>query len=263
MPVEVVHWNPIRRRGGAFGQFLPKRPVNNFGDLIGPALVARITSDMRLREPGDNKRLVSVGSIMHFARSGDVVWGTGINGKELSKPIPEDLDVRAVRGPRTRELLQARGVHVPEVFGDPALLWSHFWPLDSYIAENPKAHRREVTVVPNFHDLGRMRGPHVVSPIGSPFDVVRQIALSKFVCGSSLHGIALAESFGIPARLIVPGAEASFKYDDYYAGTGRRTYKPARTAAEAIDMGGERGPEFDASKLLGAFPMDLWDEASR
>ncbi|MFK4759319.1 polysaccharide pyruvyl transferase family protein [Microbacterium sp. ZW T5_45] len=258
MPVEVVHWNPVRRRSGVLGAVLPKKPVNNFGDLIGPILVARIAEELRLDDPRDNRRLVSVGSILHLAQAGDVVWGAGVNGKELDTPLAGGLDVRAVRGPHTRAVLQAEGIDTPAVYGDPALLWSRFWPLAGYRDGVSEGDLTEVTVVPNLHDFRGQRDESIVSPIGSPFDVIRRIAMSRFVCGSSLHGIVIAESFGIPARLISPGTEPRFKYDDYYAGTGRPGYRAAESVAEALDLGGEPPAEYDEGELLTAFPVDLW-----
>ena len=56
MPVEVVHFNPRRRRRGRFGRFLPKRPLNNFGDLTGPLLVQQIVQERRLEQPAQFKQ---------------------------------------------------------------------------------------------------------------------------------------------------------------------------------------------------------------
>ena len=261
MPVEVVHFNPLRRRPGLRGRFLPKRPLNNFGDLIGPIIVAHLIEQRGLRQPEHTRRLLAVGSIMKLSRPGDTVWGTGVNGKSMDAGAAPDIDVRAVRGPRTRETLLGLGTDVPEVYGDPALLWSRFWPREEYLRDNGGRTRHEVTVVPNFHDRGKAVGPHVVDPLQDPLEVVREIALSDFVCGSSLHGIVIAESFGIPARLVKPGAEPSFKYDDYYAGTGREVHSAAASVDEAIRLGGEPPAVFDGDALLAAFPEDLWDKA--
>jgi len=257
-PVDVVHFNPVRRRPGLIGRVLPGRPLNNFGDLLGPIIVEEVARHFNLTtEPSADHRLVAVGSIMHFARPGDVVWGAGVNGKELHVSAAPHLDMRAVRGPRTRDFLRALDVDVPEVYGDPALLWSSFHDPNKYLAAGVM---HEITVVPNFHDTRTARGRHVVSSIGDPQKIIAEIAASKFVCGSSLHGIIIAESFGIPARLILPGTEPSFKYDDYYAGTGRPEYQAARSVSEAIDMGGEPPIEFNPEPLLNAFPIDLWSK---
>lgn len=256
MTVDVVHFNPLRRREGILSRFSPPRPLNNFGDLLGPLLVERIVEFEGLRPPHVARRLVTIGSIMKMTIPGDVVWGTGVNGKSMEAGAAPHLDVRAVRGPRTRELLMAAGTTVPAVYGDPALLWPRFWPREHYLT--PGSTRTGVAVVPNFHDRRQSFGGHVIDPIGDPHDIIGEIARSDFVCGSSLHGIIIAESFGIPARLISPGTEPDFKYDDYYSGTGRPHHTPASSVAEAVEMGGEVAPVFDADALLDAFPRDLW-----
>lgn len=257
MAVEVVHFNPMRRRPGLLGRVLPRRPLNNFGDLLGPALVARIVQERGLVEPDAPRRLLAVGSIMKMSRPGDTVWGAGVNGKSMDAGGAPDLDVRAVRGPRTRDLLRDLGMTVGDVFGDPALLWPRYFSRDWYLEHHP-APRREVAVVPNFHDRDRFSGAEVVDPLGDPHAVITQIAHADFVCGSSLHGVVLAEAFGIPARLIRPGAEPAFKYDDYYGGTGRASHAPADDIAGAKRLGGEPPAVIDADGLLAAFPADLW-----
>jgi len=256
MVVEVIHFNPRRRRPGPLGRVLPRRPLNNFGDLVGPALVAQIIEEQGLTQPQEHRRLVAVGSILRLTQPGDVIWGSGINGKSMDVGASPNLDIRAVRGPRTREMLLATGAEVPEIYGDPALLWSRYWPREHYLEGTSEL--RDVTVVPNHNERSTVSGPEVVSPLGQPHDVIREIARSKFVCGSSLHGIVLAESLGIPARLITSKVEPRFKYDDYYFGTGRSTYSPATSVREAIDMGGEPPIQFDQKKLYDAFPVDLY-----
>lgn len=259
MAVTVVHFNPQRRsRPGLLGMLTKRVPLNNFGDLAGPRIVARIVQDLGLVEPSTSKRLASVGSIMKLTQPGDTVWGTGINGKSMGLGGSPGLDVRAVRGPLTRELLLQSGARVPAVYGDPALLWARFWPKKSYTSA-PSGQRDRITIVPNFHDYSKYASdPRVVNPCDDIETVITRIANSDFVCGSSLHGIVFAESFGIPARLVISEEEHPFKYNDYFAGTGRPTYGVARSPEEAMDMGGERPIDIDLDALLEAFPADLW-----
>lgn len=258
MTVEVVHWNPRRPVvPGRFGRLVPvRRRVNNFGDLIGPALVERILADRGVDPAcGGARRLLTVGSILHLAAPDDVVWGSGINGKEVRLPPGLRLDVRAVRGPITHRLLHEAGIEAPRVYGDPALLWSRFWPRESYADGD----RRAVGFVPNLHDWARHRDdPRVIAPQGDLHTIVGQIARCELVVATSLHGIVLAESFGIPARLVPPSAEPMHKYHDYYAGTGREEFRVAASVDEAVEMGGARPPVWDADALLSAFPLDLW-----
>ena len=264
--VEVFRWNPRRSRlPHALTKRLPieiGRRVNNFGDLLGPLLVARILAMHQIdpRTAPSDRRLLSVGSVLHFARDHDVIWGTGVNGKRPDIDyVFHTLDVRAVRGPRTRDFLSRRGVDAPGIFGDPVLLLPIVMP---ELVSWSQAKQYSLTVVPNFNDFSAYEPASTLLDPRSPVDVcLRRIAQSEFIVGSSLHAIVVAESLGIPARLISSSAENPFKYQDYYLGTGRSEAEVAHTVEEAISMGGERGPVFDASKLLGAFPFDLWLQA--
>jgi pyruvyltransferase len=82
--IELFSWNPKRPVCGGRGKrFVPiQRTVNNFGDLLGPVIVERLKRTANLpNEARMAGRLLSVGSILHFAKDGDVIWGSGVNGK--------------------------------------------------------------------------------------------------------------------------------------------------------------------------------------
>lgn len=263
MSVEVVHWNPYRyREQTRFARFGPR--VNNFGDLLGPVIVEKMLKNAGISPRGAKSphRLLAVGSIMHLANEGDLVWGTGMNGKKLTTDLPfRQLDVRAVRGPLTRQVLQEKGINAPAIYGDPGLLIGQLWSREELSA---KQAQRNFSVVPNFHDF-----PHVpsteqtVNPTGKLWDVIGKIAASDLVVGSSLHGIVIAESLGIPARLVLSDTEPLFKYQDYYEGTGRTNFAPAHSIEEALQLGGEQLPDWDPTPLLDAFPYELWATNTR
>lgn len=261
--VEIFSWNPRR---SSLPYSLTKRlpieigsRVNNFGDRLGPLLVGRMLAMHKVdpRTAVSDRRLLSVGSVLHFARDNDVIWGTGVNGKMSDDGyLFHTLDVRAVRGPRTRDFLCSRGLNVPAIFGDPALLLAHLMP---ELAKVAQAKRYPLTVVPNFNDFPAYEPtPALLNPCAPVEACLQRIAQSEFVVGSSLHAIVVAESLGIPARLISSPLESPFKYQDYYLGTGRTNADVATTVEEALRMGGEQVPIFDPGPLLGAFPFDLW-----
>lgn len=245
---------------GRVGRRIPiKCPVNNFGDLIGP-LVVRLLLEQRGvdKAAGNGRRLFSVGSVLHFADTGDTVWGTGVNGKACDSQYRwSALDVRAVRGPRTHAFVAERGVNCPEVYGDPALLLPALMPQLREWADEPKRHR--ITVVPNFNDLPTVGGgSNVLDPRSPLMDCLERIARSELVVGSSLHALIVAESVGVPARAARSETEPELKYRDYYEGTGRTSIEIANSSSAAIEMGGATLPRWDAQPLLDAFPYDLW-----
>ena len=200
------------------------------------------------------QRLLAVGSILHFARDGDVVWGAGVNGKMLQDSYPR-LDVRAVRGPLTAELLRRGGVDAPDVFGDPALLIPHLWTDDELGIVRASG---GTVLVPNLHDRADFP-PEAIDPRADVVACVRAIASANLVVSSSLHGVVVAEAYGVPAVLVASSTEPALKYEDYYRGTGRSL--PATAATWRDGLATTPAPpiaSWSPEPLLAAFPADLW-----
>lgn len=234
---------------------------SNFGDALSEAMVERmIGRQVRIVENpfAPEKKLLGMGSILSYAQDGDVIWGTGVNGKTpLQDYRFSTLDVRAVRGPLTRKFLLEKGIECPEVYGDPALLLPRLFPE----FQKPKQALRDYCIVPHFSDEHLFLGhPNLIS-VGQDWKVVVQLIIeSDFVISSSLSGIIVAEAFGIPARLVMfdnlNNTENLVKYEDYYLGTQRPAFRIARTIDEALEMGGEPAPRCNLVKLYQAFPFD-------
>ncbi len=128
--------------------------------------------------------------------------------------------ILALRGPLTAKLLRWKG----DVFGDPAMLLP--------MMHLPPAPLKQFKVgyIPHYVD---MLHPYFVQrPAGSVLiDVhwgltqfVAAIRMCDAVVSSSLHGIIIAEAYGIPAAWakVSPRVKGDgFKFRDYYEGTGR------------------------------------------
>jgi pyruvyltransferase len=260
--VVVVNWNPRRRLGrGRFTVQVPFTPrVNNFGDLLGPLIVQRMRERRGLGAPVDPaRRLLTVGSIMHFAREGDVIWGTGVNGNVARARVTGGLSVRATRGPRAAGLLRQWGNRVPPVYGDPALLLPQLWD-DRELGIVRRS--SGVVYVPHWEDRGLFPSD-ALNPRGEAMEVVRAIASASLVVSSSLHGIIVAEAYGVPAVPVRASRESLLKYHDYYEGTGRTLPDFAPTP----ELAGSYEPapaivDWSPQPLLDAFPDELWEAAA-
>ena len=263
---ELVYWNPLRPHPNLLLRWVPRRvsrrfdrPVRNFGDLLAPMIVSLMLHRAGLDESTPpRRRLLAVGSILHFAKSGDVVWGAGRNGRiSDAAHTVEGIDVRAVRGPRTREWLLGRGVNCPEVFGDPALLLPMLRPDLVELSQQP---RRGVTFVSHMDDppQSALPGIEMMSPRDDVEMILRALVQSELVIATSLHPVIVAEAFGVPARSIVNQSEPEFKFADYYLSTGRPDYTRATSVVEALTVGGESRPEVDIEPLFNSFPIDLF-----
>jgi len=237
----------------------------NFGDRISQHIVERMVNQpvqiFQKKARNNPKKLLAVGSILYFANDHDVVWGSGLNGKTPFKQQYEfsQLDIRSVRGPITRSFLTENfPISCPEIYGDPALLFPYLFP-EFVKSEHPKY---DYIVIPHFTEKAlfpQSPSKNIVYPTEPWEDVISKILDSKFVISSSLHGVIIAEAYGIPARMLrVTENEKILKYQDYYMGTNRPDFLFATSVEEALHMGGEKPFKCDLQKLYDAFPFDYW-----
>lgn len=189
------------------------------------------------------------------------VWGSGMEEEApwYRMPAIYNYDIRAVRGPLTRAALLHRGFRCPEIYGDPAVLL----PLFYKPAALPK---RDFVVVKHKDSVIPEGYPEVDIMTHNMFDTIDQMVNAKLVISGSLHGLIIAEAYGVPAIFVTQMADRwgwgkFFKYKDWYASTGRATNFPiAATIEEALSMPIPPVPDLSAmqQRLLDAFPIDLW-----
>lgn len=249
----VYWWEP--RDGGV-----------NAGDHLSKIIVQQMLA-LRDYEISDKKniknKLMAIGSVMHFAKNNDCVWGTGINGKVSLEELKfNNVDVRAVRGPKTRKILQERGITVPEVYGDPGLLLPFFFPAETLLLDTKP--KKDFIIIPHMNedfDLYKKYRDNICSPKQGAISFTREIVNSHFVVSSSLHGVIIAEAYGIPAILLENSSgESTFKYDDYYFGTGREDYPIVNNIDDAFKVQAATPVNLMkvALPLMQSFPYDLW-----
>lgn len=236
---------------------IPRPP--NLGDALSPVIVSAALAE-RAPEAGKPKdaRLLAIGSVLNHASNGTVLWGTGFNSKKDHSAYGfDDLDPRAVRGPRTRSFLAKFGVEAPEVYGDPGLLISRYFP-------RTVEADRDYVVIPHYREAAAKFGRHPT--LSTRGDNMRKFAdgicRSRLVISSSLHGLIIAEAYGVPAVLLFSdNGEELEKYRDYYEGTGRSEFPMAVTVADALTLTPAPLPDVAAvqARLLDAFPVDLWN----
>ncbi|WP_338743277.1 polysaccharide pyruvyl transferase family protein [Klebsiella michiganensis] len=245
----------------------PSDGSHNAGDHLAKIIVKQMLTiaDKEIFDKKDyRKKLLSIGSVMHFANSNDCIWGTGINGKISDSHLKfVDLDVRAVRGPLTQDFLKKRNISAPSVFGDPGLLLPTFFSKDLLLSD-VKVSARDFIVIPHMNEdftiYERFKN-NICSPKQGALSFTKDIVNSKFVVSCSLHGLIIAEAYGIPAIFLEnESGESRFKYDDYYFGTGRDNYPVANTVEQALDLAPARPIELPSitKSLMQSFPYDLW-----
>ena len=193
------------------------------------------------------------------------VWGTGFI--EAGSPHRSRFHYHAVRGKHSAQLIQGPAI---ETFGDPGLLADLLWP---ELRKTAKRHR--VGLVPHYEDrtdpkvqtlANTLASCRVIDVFNDVTDVLRQIASCECVLSSSLHGLIVADAFGVPNAWIklserVRGDE--FKFRDYYSIYGLdqhvdplRADQVTRQTLDALVENHNR-PELETIKhrLFEAFPF--------
>ena len=212
------------------------------------------------RKLDKTKHLYAIGSILFWGRQDATIWGSGLlnyppEGTYRSKKF--HLDIRAVRGPVTRDILLKEGFECPEVYGDPAVLMPLIYSPDL-------AKKNKYNVIKHKANFQKGDSDHQIPILCNDFrTVIDQIVSSELIISSSLHGIIVAESYGVPAIMLADNRTDFnyLKYDDYYYSTGRYQYPVARSVEEALKMTPAPLPDLAEMRndLLDAFPVDLWE----
>lgn len=195
---------------------------NNWGDKLNPVLIKLISGhDVVYSKKAGHLKYIVVGSILHYADNNSIVWGSGLispDHQPQGKP-----SIKAVRGPLTRNRLISLGHDCPEVFGDPALLYPRY-----YKPNIKKEHK--IGIIPHYKDKDnpwiKKQNIKVIDIQGEINKVVDEVCSCETIISSSLHGVILADAYGIPGYWIKLSDKlvgGNFKFKDYLISVCRKT----------------------------------------
>jgi len=200
------------------------KDVPNFGDRMAHELVSHFTNSPVQWSEIQFADVLATGSIIEHIPAGysGIVAGPGLL-LDRSRADLSAARVLAVRGPLTLERVTcARKRKV--VLGDPGLL------ADELVKVTTRDHL--LGILPHWTDTrlrndGRFQqyDPLFISPFDDPLTVIANIGRCQKLVTSSLHGMILADAFGIPRRFemsprSLPEEGGCFKHLDYSASVG-------------------------------------------
>lgn len=245
--------------------------VVNLGDALSPVIVAAM-SGLPVRHAAfesETERMAAVGTIAHALRGGTVhLWGTGLDasraapgGAEGGYAAPPDtvFHVHAMRGPFSADAMRRGGVAAPEIFGDPVYFLDRVMPLGEvekvwdlgvilHLSElspptaedpaRPLPQMRRYGVPEGFADRVRIIDMYCAPTWGAIEAKLREIAACRAILSTSLHGLVIADVYGVPnawfgfgpeglreADPMNPRASFDHRVRDLYAGQGRARAK--------------------------------------
>jgi pyruvyltransferase len=212
-------------------------PSINFGDELTKDIIEKLFKKQVVvhNTPNHQFDLIGVGSLIHFFNDSlnykTYVWGSGLIDDKVNN-INDNFVFKACRGRLTREKLPTKYREIP--MGDPGLLCNLIY------TKNIK-HKDKIGVIPHFRDEKShyfnkiiKKHPEIfkIIPVGqSPENVANQIRSCRLILSSSLHGLIVADSFGIPNIHLMLSDNLSspnhlrggeYKFRDYCSGVGRK-----------------------------------------
>lgn len=247
-----------------------KKHLQNLGDYLSKVVVEYMANrnGIDLAMPtSSTQNLYAIGSILQTAYHNATIWGSGfLNdpfGSRISSVLHNKhfrkLDLRAVRGPKTRDALIKLGHKCPEIYGDPAIIMPEI-----YLPTRKNVRKKQYSVVQHFTDTSTC--DHTIPILTTDYiGFIDKICSSELIISSSLHGIILAEAYGVPAILYLPADTQNnltlYKYEDYYYGTERYSFPIAHTIQEALTLEPCPLPDLTEQRkiLINTFPVDLWN----
>jgi len=204
----------------------------NFGDLLTPALL-KVEGYRAVKTTPELADIVLIGSVLQSVSphyKGHIVGAGLINDQSVRLARARIL---AVRGEESRKRIRAPG---DTLLGDIGLLASDL------LSERCRK-KFVVGLVPHYVDMCdpvvqeyRSRPEadiRIIDVSQSPIKVIRQIDECDHILSSSLHGLVVADSLGIPSRWIKLWGQLGgddFKFNDYYSALGvhRERYRLER-----------------------------------
>lgn len=219
--------------------------ANNMGDRLNPLIIERCFGYKVISANPYNAELSAIGSHMGtlFAGRGAVksilkraralnastlyVWGTGFIREGSSEPLLRRATrFCAVRGELTKHRVEkAIGQNLEIPTGDAGIL------APKLLKEFPEK-QYTLGIIPHykeqndsrFKDLANLSKDSIIIDLkGDPVEVIKTIASCEAILSSSLHGLIVADSFGIPNLHVVATNNLmgdGFKFDDYYSAYG-------------------------------------------
>lgn len=163
-----------------------------------------------------------IGSVVSdwYTNDNTIVWGAG-GQVERNVYKKKPLKVYAVRGPITRKILLKNKIKCPKVYGDPALLLPYYY--------YPKVKKKyKIGLIPHcsstYSDvvkrLCKDKRIHLIKmrDYENWTDIIDNVLSCDYIISESLHGLIIAEAYGIPNLWIDISINGAFdtKFHDFF-----------------------------------------------
>ena len=242
----------------------------NFGDALGPWLIEKMmgTPAIYVHPHEDIHHYVLSGSVLNHIGPRSEVWGTGI--ASMCEGINNNATFRMVRGPISAFMARCNDCIVPDnVYGDAALVLPK-------ILSPAKGKSHTYGVVPHYVDSATVMEAYrdkwnspgevkIINPFSPVEKFVEDVTSCRMIVSSSLHGLVVAQAYGIPFRWVTFTDKilgTGIKYWDFLMSVGLAGWesKPVADNFQDDNIGKFQGLFSDNRFQLGEFDIDkIWE----
>lgn len=208
----VFYWDYEQNWGDSINEFI-------FESILGE----KVYSANKVFNLRKQEIITGIGSVLNSKLTNYSIWGSGFLSDKHTL-IHSPNEVLAVRGKKTDKKIKELFGISSDQFGDPGLLFKEFY--------KPKHSKKfQLGIIPHFKELDekvvyeiqRKFGSdiNIISPTLDVFQFADEVSKCENILSSSLHGLVLAESYGIPTSRISISKKligGNFKFEDYYSG---------------------------------------------
>lgn len=193
----------------------------NIGDIIWPQIVEWVTGARPDYFTGEGK-VLGCGSVAESVQDNDILCGCGLI-QEMELTPRKGVKALMVRGPMTQRAMPWADF-TDCIYADPCFLLPLMHPRE-------KTHEFRVGIIPHYIEVEEAKQIfphqdwHYVSIMSDVETFVTELNRCDTILSSSLHGIAIAEAYGIPVMRMrslsgkIIGGD--FKFEDYRFGISR------------------------------------------
>jgi hypothetical protein len=211
--------------------------TGNVGDRLTPWLIRRLSGRWpRFAHSGASvEKFLVAGSVLEYADRHSTVWGAGIMRRD--DQVCPQARLLAVRGPLSRRRALQCGCECPEVYGDPAML------LPDLLPARPRQ-RHGTGIIGHLADRARLRGrplagdTRLLDVCSDVETFISEIVECELICSSSLHGLIIAQAYGIPVVWLrcepLPSGDG-VKFADYFIATDQPSTRVVQVGEGVLD----------------------------
>lgn len=183
------------------------------------------------------------------------IWSTGFISypTEVEIPLRQNINIACVRGELTKKrLAEITNRNLDNVHtADGGLLASE-------LLKQKVPKKYAVGIIPHYKEInesyfkqlaGGYKNSLLINLADEPLKVIEQIASCECILSTSLHGLIVADSFGIPnTRLIFTDnlKGDGYKFNDYYSAFGIKEHK-------IIDLNKTHAPSIE--EVINDYPI--------